>query len=78
MLLLFQFIRPVLLANLVAWPLAWLTMRHWLSGFDVRVALSPAYFLIVTTGMIVLSIAAVFSQAWRVARAEPAQALQYE
>ncbi|GLU24676.1 hypothetical protein SLE2022_405830 [Rubroshorea leprosula] len=43
-LLVFQFMRPVLLANLVAWPLAWAAMRTWLAGFDDRIALSPLYF----------------------------------
>ena len=78
MLLLLQFIRPVLIANVLAWPLAWLVMRDWLSGFDVRVALSPAYFIFVSAAMVGLALATVFSQAWRVARAEPAKALQYE
>ena len=45
LLLVGQFVRPVLLANLIAWPIAWAVMRSWLSGFDQRVALSPLYFL---------------------------------
>ena len=28
-LLIGQFLRPVLIANLIAWPLAWLAMRSW-------------------------------------------------
>ena len=43
-----QFLRPVLLANLIAWPLAWLAMRGWLAGFDQRISLSPGYFLAAT------------------------------
>jgi len=42
LLLIGQFLRPVLLANLVAWPLAWLAMRGWLAGFDQRISLAPA------------------------------------
>ena len=38
LLLVGQFTRPVLLANLIAWPLAWAAMRAWLSGFDERIA----------------------------------------
>jgi putative ABC transport system permease protein len=36
-----QFLRPVLIANLVAWPLAFIAMRTWLAGFDDRISLSP-------------------------------------
>ena len=32
-----QFARPVLLANLIAWPLAWFFMRRWLEGFAYHV-----------------------------------------
>jgi putative ABC transport system permease protein len=73
-----QFLRPVIIANLIAWPLAYVAMRSWLSGFDQRVALSPVYF--VFAGVLALAIAGltVAGQAWRVAEAEPARALRHE
>ncbi|MGN6279416.1 MAG: ABC transporter permease [Sphingomonas sp.] len=77
-LLIGQFLRPVLLANLIAWPIAFFAMRKWLSGFDDRVALSPLYFFAATLVAIAIAAATVFGQAWRVARAEPARALRYE
>lgn len=77
-LLIGQFLRPVLLANLIAWPLAFFTMRKWLAGFDDRVALSPLFFIAATLVAIGIAAATVFGQAWRVARAEPARALRYE
>ena len=40
-----QFLRPVLIANLFAWPLAFFAMRTWLAGFDDRIALSPLFFM---------------------------------
>ena len=78
LLLVFQFIRPVLIANVIAWPIAWAAMRGWLSGFDQRIALSPLYFVAVGVAALVLSILTVLGQAWLVARAEPARALRYE
>jgi putative ABC transport system permease protein len=77
-LLLGEFLRPVLLANLVAWPLAFFAMRPWLAGFDQRIALNPAYFLIPTLAAILVAVITVAEQAIRVARAEPARALRYE
>jgi len=73
-----QFLRPVLLANLVAWPLAWLAMRAWLAGFDERITLSPGYFVGATALTLTIAIVTVVGQAFAVARAEPAKALRHE
>ncbi|WP_454887478.1 ABC transporter permease [Sphingomonas oryzagri] len=73
-----QFLRPVLIANLIAWPLAWIAMRQWLAGFDDRIVLSPLYF--VTASLLALGIAVltVIAQSLRAARATPAWALRHE
>ncbi|HKR24460.1 MAG TPA: FtsX-like permease family protein, partial [Allosphingosinicella sp.] len=77
-LLVWQFSRPVLIANLVAWPVAWWVMRRWLDGFDARIGLDPAVFL--GAGAVALAIAAltVTSHALKVARTHPIHALRYE
>ncbi len=77
-LLIGQFLRPVMLANLVAWPLAWLAMRNWLSGFDQRIGLGPQYFLAATVVTLLIALGTVGGQALGVARAEPAKALRHE
>ena len=41
-LLAWQFSKPVLIANLIAWPVAWWAMRYWLNTFDARIDLGPA------------------------------------
>ncbi len=75
-LLLVQFLKPVLLANVIGWPIAWFAMSHWLSAFDDRIDLSPYYFVGASVLALVIAAATVASQAWRVARAEPARALR--
>jgi putative ABC transport system permease protein len=77
-LLIVEFLRPVLWANLIAWPVAWLVMRSWLAGFDQRIDLNPTYFLAPTVAAILVAVVTVADQAIRVARAEPARALRYE
>ncbi|MGN6279415.1 MAG: ABC transporter permease [Sphingomonas sp.] len=77
-LLISQFLKPVLIANIIAWPLAFFAMRKWLSAFDDRIALSPLFFVGATVIALGIACLTVFSQAWRVARAEPARALRYE
>ncbi len=77
-LLLWQFSIPVLIANLIAWPLAWYYLQGWLQGFASHIALSPLYFA--ATGLAALLIAwlTVLSHALRVARANPVHALRTE
>ena len=77
-LLVWQFSRPVVIANMIAWPVAWWLMRDWLNGFDARIDLGPLPFLI--AGVVALGIAAatVAGHAVRVARANPIHALRYE
>jgi putative ABC transport system permease protein len=73
-----QFLRPVVLANVIAWPLAWWAMSGYLQGFDQRISLSPAYFLAATALTLLIAILTVAGQAYAVARAEPAKALRHE
>jgi putative ABC transport system permease protein len=77
-LLLWQFAKPVIWANLIAWPAAWLILRWWLSGFAYRVDIAPWTFVAAGGGALLLALATVFVHALDVARAKPAGALRYE
>jgi putative ABC transport system permease protein len=78
LLLLWQFSVPVLAANLIAWPVAWYYLRHWLESYADRIALNPLYFL--AAGIVALAIAwiTVIAHTLLVARASPIRALRYE
>jgi putative ABC transport system permease protein len=77
-LLAWQFSKPVVIANLVAWPAAWWAMREWLNGFDVRIDLTPGPFLLAGMLALLIAIGTVAGQAFRVARMNPIHALRYE
>jgi putative ABC transport system permease protein len=77
-LLVWQFSRPVIIANLIAWPVAWWMMRDWLNGFDQRIALTPIPFLVAAAVALGIAIATVVGHAVKVARANPIHALRYE
>jgi len=77
-LLVWQFSRPVLIANMIAWPVAWWVMRDWLNKFDQRVGLGPTPFLLAGGLALGIAIATIASHAFRVARANPILALRYE
>ncbi|WP_315760635.1 FtsX-like permease family protein [Sphingomonas sp. Y38-1Y] len=77
-LLVWQFTRPVLVANLIAWPIAWWLMRDWLNGFDQRITLTPVPFLLAGGLALTIAVVTVAGHAWRVARTSPVKALRYE
>ena len=77
-LLLWQFTKPVLWANLIAWPLAFWAMDQWLHGFAYRVDLPPWLFVVAAASAVLIAWATVSIHAWLVARAKPATALRYE
>jgi putative ABC transport system permease protein len=77
-LLVWQFSRPVIIANVIAWPVAWWMMRSWLNGFDQRIPLTPIPFLIAALIALGIAVATVVGHAIKVARANPIHALRYE
>ena len=77
-LLAWQFSKPVIVANLVAWPVAWWAMRDWLNTFDARIALTPGPFLLAGLLALAIAVGTVGGHALRVARLNPSHALRYE
>jgi putative ABC transport system permease protein len=77
-LLLWQFSRPVLIANMIAWPIAWYYLQDWLQGFAYRIPLSPLYFVGAGLAALLIAWITIFGHALRVARANPIHALRYE
>jgi len=77
-LLLRQFLWPVLVANLIAWPAAFLVMNWWLQGFAYRIDQSPLTFLAAGVAALAIALATVIAHGLRVARAKPVAALRYE
>jgi putative ABC transport system permease protein len=77
-LLLWEFTKPVLWANLIAWPVAWLVLNWWLSSFAYRVDIAPWTFAAAGAGALVIALATVLVHALSVARSKPVAALRYE
>ncbi|MFV3128809.1 ABC transporter permease [Niveispirillum sp. KHB5.9] len=77
-LLVWQFSRPVLVANLIAWPAAWYGLSRWLEGFAYRVDLNPLVFLAAGAGALMIAWVTVAGHAARVAVEKPVKALRYE
>ncbi len=77
-LLLWQFSIPVVIANLLAWPIAWIFLQRWLQTFAYRIALNPLYFVAVGLAALLIAWVTIFAHTMRVARASPIHALRYE
>jgi putative ABC transport system permease protein len=77
-LLAWQFSKPVIVANLIAWPVAWWVMRDWLNSFDARIGLGPGPFVLAGAMALAIAVGTVALHAFRVARANPIHALRYE
>jgi putative ABC transport system permease protein len=68
----------VLIANIVAWPLAWYFMDQWLSGFAYRTGLNPIIFVLATLAALAIALVTVSSQTIKAAMTNPANTLRYE
>ena len=77
-LLLWQFTKPVLWANALAWPIAFYVMNDWLNGFAHHVALNPLVFVGATLLAVIVALLTVAVQSTLAARAVPATSLRYE
>ena len=77
-LLAWQFSKPVIIANLIAWPVAWWAMREWLNTFDARIDLGPLPFVVAALLALAIAIGTIAGHAVKVARANPILALRYE
>ena len=75
-----DFTRLVLLANIIAWPLAYYFMRQWLSRFAYSTPFAEWAWLFVASGLIALAVSwlTIAMQAGRAARSRPVTALRYE
>ena len=76
--LLRDFSRPIVIANLIAWPLAFLAAQMYLRLFAERIELTAVPFVTGLAITLVVAWLAVGSRAYRAARVKPAEVLRYE
>jgi putative ABC transport system permease protein len=79
-LLLWQFSQPVMIANMIAWPIATYMMLSWLEAFPYRIDTLWLIPMCLSVGLLSLMIAwlTVGLNASRVARKNPIYSLRYE
>ncbi len=73
-----DFIRLVLLANVIGWPVAWYAMNQWLQNFAYRIDIGWWIFALAGGLALLIALLTVSTQAIRAALANPVESLRYE
>jgi len=78
MLLSKEFTKWVLLANIVAWPVAYYAMNRWVQNFAYRISIGPLVFIQSAVLAFIVALLTVIYQAMKVSLANPVDTLRYE
>ncbi len=73
-----DFTKWVLLANILAWPLSYFLVNHWLNNFAYRIDMPWFVFIIAGLSALLLALATVLYQTIKASRTNPALSLKYE
>ena len=73
-----DFTRWIIVANIIAWPLAWYIMNKWLQDFAYRIDISLWVFILSGGIALLIALLTVSFQAIKAATANPVEALRYE
>jgi putative ABC transport system permease protein len=73
-----EFVKLVLIANLIAWPIAYFALNQWLRNYAYRIDICAGSFLLSAFLALIIALITVGYQAIKAARANPVEALRYE
>jgi putative ABC transport system permease protein len=73
-----QFTKWVLIANLIAWPMAYFAMERSLQLYAYRIRIGPGFFLLAGGFALFVALMTVSTQAFKAARTNPVDSLRYE
>ena len=73
-----SFVKWLLVASILSWPLAWIAMNRWLENFAYRINLAWWVFLIAAVIALFIAIFVVSFQTVRAALHNPVETLRYE
>jgi putative ABC transport system permease protein len=73
-----DFLKLILLSSLIAFPLAWWTMHHWLQDYQYRIEISWWIFIVAAMVATLIALFTISFQAIRAAIANPVKSLRAE
>ena len=68
----------ILIANVIAWPVAWYARDRWLEGFAFRTGLGLPTFALAGLITLVVALLTVSYQVMRAARTNPVETIKHE
>jgi putative ABC transport system permease protein len=73
-----EFLKWILLANLLAWPIAYFVMTKWLQDFAYKIGIGPLVFLMSAGLTLIIAVLTVSYHSLKAAVANPVDSLRYE
>jgi putative ABC transport system permease protein len=73
-----EFLKLVLISNLIAWPIAFYAMNRWLRSFAYRIDLGVWSFILATILAMIIAVITVSYQAVKAALTNPIDSIRYE
>jgi len=73
-----EFLRLVIISNIIAWPIAWYFMKNWLNNFIYKIDLSIWPFIISGFIAIIIALLSVTYKSLKASSTNPIDALRYE
>lgn len=73
-----DFLKLVLIANVLAWPAGWWLMNRWLQDYEYRISIGWKLFLIAGIGSLLIALITISFQAVKAALANPVKSLRTE
>ncbi|HYF04460.1 MAG TPA: ABC transporter permease [Patescibacteria group bacterium] len=73
-----ELLRLVIIANIIAWPLAWFMMDGWLQNFAYRISINFDVFLLASAVTVLIAFVTISTQAFKAGSANPVDNLRTE
>jgi putative ABC transport system permease protein len=73
-----NFLKWIVISNIIAWPLAWYMMDNWLQSFAYKTEISFANFILAASLAFIISLLTMSYQSIRAALSNPVNTLKYE
>jgi putative ABC transport system permease protein len=73
-----EFLKWIVIANLLAWPIAYFVMSRWLQDFAYKISIGPMIFLLSAGLSVLIAMLTVSYHSLKAAFANPVDSLRYE
>jgi len=73
-----EFLKLVIVATVVAWPIAYIALRTWLQSFAYRLEVELSTFIVAAFASVVIALLTISFQSVKAARANPISCLRHE